>query len=124
MWKVYVLPAETLATAFCLNWVYSIDYCPSFAEELLKKILTEVERTSKQFEKITKLEKQFQDFQDSEGVVGGEARTKKKPSRAVRVHSLLYLNIWLYSNLCLQDTVRKVYKTLCEDDENFGWEPL
>ena len=72
----------------------------TYSGELLKKILVEVENTNKQFNEILEtLEKQFHDFQESEGNAGGGARiSKRKPSRAVRVCMFLYVSVNVYDS--------------------------
>ncbi len=74
--------------------------------ELLKKILAKVENNSKQFdEKIHKLEKQFQAFQESESI-GGEPRlSKKRPSPAVRVRCIVFVYTFVCC-ICLQSVYR------------------
>ena len=100
--------------------MYLTAFCPSDTAALLKEILKEL-RASKQ--KVADLEKQLQDIQEAE--YSGKVKRKKiAPSPEVRVshHSQNYLFDLSASDMkFLQMMVRKVYRTLEEEDENFGW---
>ena len=95
---------------------------------LLKQILMEVKSSNEMLsQKVSELEKKVCELQDDTPIP--KKRKKLSPSREVRVSMLCYLVVCSpvycytpYFFLMMQDVVRKVYRSLMESDENFGWD--
>lgn len=93
--------------------------------DLLHKILEEVKSSNQILQqKVIDLEKKYDELQTDQLI--HKKQMKIKPSREVRVSKQYIVHSLLNTKLIIsvQDTVRKIYNALCENNENFGWDVL